>query len=171
MQKRLLAVSCILLVALLAALSYMHFCGPRPGRHYMRGAYDSTRAGEVLSREAVYSDSASSPLARHLAANLLRRKMPVHIDRTGRCAGIAGWYDAINREVARLADPLERRFRAVRPLFLFREPDGRCFSYTVQYEVPLPVPMQWRRRLLSSVPLRLSAIHPREDARLLRPLR
>lgn len=145
--------------------------GVNSGQHYVRVAYDSARVRTELSRSAAFSDSASSPLVRLLARRLLSTDTPVVIDTTGPCAAIYSWYQALNRELAQLPDPLERRFRALRPLLLYREPQERCFSYTVQYEIPLPAPARWRRQLLTHLPLRLSVIHPRGDARLLRRAR
>ena len=170
MRKHLLLWSGLLLVAMLAAVVLL----PREitsGGQYVRAAYDTSRVRTELLRSAVFSDSASSPLARVLAGRLLSTDTPVVIDRTGRCAAIYSWYQALNRELAKLSDPLERRFRALRPLLLYREPDERCFSYTVQYEVPLPSPAVWQRQLLTHLPVRLSVIHPRGDARLLRRAR
>lgn len=145
--------------------------GVTSGERYVRAAYDTSRVRTELARSAVFSDSASSPLVRLLARRLLSRDTPVVIDRVGSCGALYHWYEALNRELALLPDPLERRFRALRPLLLYREPEGRCFSYTVQYEVPLPAPALWRRRLLTHLPLRLSVIHPRGDAPLLRRAR
>ncbi len=142
--------------------------GVTSGQRYVRAAYDTARVRTELSRSAVFSDSASSPLVHVLARRLLSNETPVVIDATGRCGAIHAWYQALNQELGQLPDPLERRFRALRSLLLYREPTSRCFSYTVQYELPLPEPARWRRELLTHLPIRLSVIHPRGDARLLR---
>ena len=62
-----------------------------------------------------------------------------------------------------MEDPLERSFQAVRPVLLFESGAQDCFSYTVKYDVPLAEPIRWNMRLLTSVPMRLSLIHPMED--------
>ena len=145
--------------------------GVTSGQRYVRAAFDTARVRTELARGAVFSDSASSPLVHALARRLLSNETPVTIDTTGTCGAIHAWYQALNGELAQLPDPLERRIRALRPLLLYREPASRCFSYTVQYELPLPAPARWRRELLTHLPIRLSVIHPARDARLLKRIR
>ena len=142
-------------------------CGIREGVPYRRVAVPSADIDRWLQRDHAFSDSADFTLTRHLAAEMLRGDLYVLIDRIGECDAITRWYETLNREIARLADPLEQSFRALRAVRLFDSNDTRCYSYTVEHAVPLPNPAVWRNRLWTSVPHRVSIIHAMRDARLL----
>ncbi len=144
-------------------------CGIREGSSYVRTALPVSDIDQRLGNSKAFSDSADHNLTRFLAAEMLRSDLHVLIDRIGRCDAITYWYASLNREIALLDDPLEQQFRSLRPVHLFGEGDGRCYSYTIEHTVPLPEPSVWRRRLLTSIPVRISIIHAMRDARFLLP--
>lgn len=120
---------------------------PGVGDVYIRAAYDSVRVDSVIGLDAY-----GSPEAQRLVTDLLTRTLRVRIERVGRCGafGHTGAQDDI---------------LAPHPIPLFVSAAERCFSYTVQYDLPLAEPMLWKERLLTSVPLRLTLIHPIKDLR------
>ncbi len=136
------------ITALTAVGLYVATSGPRVGKTYVRPAYDSVRVATVLH----WSDSTAGTVARRLVTDLLTRDLRVRLDHVGVCTEIVARYEA-------KADS----FQVIRPVELFDPDTARCFSYTVQYDVPLSEPMMWRRELVTAIPLRLSLIHPRSD--------
>lgn len=136
---------CILALGLVGPLAG---CSkPSVGDVYTRAAYDSVRVDSVIGLR-----SDVSPEAQRLVTDLLTRALRVRIEHVGRCGalGQAGAQDDI---------------LAPHPVPLFVSAAERCFSYTVQYDLPLEEPMLWQERLMMSVPLRLTLIHPIEDLR------
>ena len=131
---------------------------PETGQIYRRAAYDSS----IVSR-IIVSDSASSPLARKLVADLLTRKLRVRIDRVGRCKEVMEHYDAVNFRLQAGSSLLEQAFLAARPVQLYTDDQLRCFAYSITYHIPLPEPMNWQNKLLTKVPLHLTMIHPMTD--------
>lgn len=121
--------------------------GPGVGDVYIRAAYDSVRVDSIVGLNAD-----ASPEARRLVADLLTRALRVRIERVGRCG-------ALGRAGA------QEDILASHSVPLFVSAAERCFSYTVQYDLPLEEPMLWKERLMTSVPLRLTLIHPIEDLR------
>ena len=133
---------------------------PVTGEYYRRAAHDSY----VVAR-AVVSDSAASPLARHLVKDLLTRELRVRIEQTGRCQAVMEHYDAVNLRLQMTKDLLEQAFLAARPVQLYTDDRQQCFAYSIIYHIPLPQPMNWRNHLLTKVPLQLTIIHPMTDLR------
>ena len=127
---------------------YLATSGPRVGKIYVRPAYDSVRVATVLHA----GDSTAGTVARRLVTDLLTRDLRVRLDHVGGCTEIGARYEAE-------ADS----FHFVRPVELFDPDTARCFSYTVEYDVPLSEPMMWQTELVTAIPLRLSLIHPRSD--------
>ncbi len=145
-------------VVIMAFLLWKRPTGPVSGQLYRRAGHDST----IVAR-AVVSDSASSPLARQLVVDLLTRDLYIRIEKTGHCGAISDYYDKVNLRLQATKDLLEQAFLAARPVQLYSDEQTQCFSYSITYHIPLPEPMNWRRHVITKVPLQLTIIHPIAD--------
>lgn len=135
--------------------------GPYEGSVYVREALDSS-----LVVPLVLGDTTAevTPLARHLVLHLLMSDIRVQVDHVGRCGDIVDQYASSNERLAStVQDSLDLEFRTMRPVMLARRLMDECFSYTVEYAVPLQRPMRWGNNLLTEVPVRLALIHPLTD--------
>ena len=155
---RIIAVICTGLFLALLAVSLWSGTRIKEGDWFVRIPRDS-----VLVDQAVYSDSAASPLAKRLVSDLLTRELRVRIEKIGHCTDLSAHYEATNARLQESSDLIEQAFFAARPVALFDSMASRCFAYSIAYSVPLDEPVQWKRQLLTSVPLRLTMIHPVED--------
>ena len=99
---------------------------------------------------------------------MLTRELRVRIDRTGQCDALSAYYEAVDERLQKSKEKLEQAFLATRPITLSDSTAQDCFSYSITYNVPLDVPVQWQRQLLTSVPLRLTMIHPIKDLKYFR---
>lgn len=134
---------------------------PQVGTVYIRAGLDSAQVAPAVLSDTTIT---TSPVARRLVLDLLTRDLRIQVDHVGSCGDILDRYLRQNEGLAdTVAEPLEREFRTVRPVLLAGRMMGKCFSYTVKYDVPLARPMRWKNQLLAQVPLRLSLIHPIED--------
>ncbi len=158
MVRFIAVISAGLILVLLAISLWSRSFGPKEGDWYVRVPQDS-----LLVDRAVYSDSAASPLAKRLVSDMLTRELRVRIEKAGLCDVVSAHYEAVNARLQESEAPLEQAFFAARPVALFDSTSRRCFAYSIAYSVPLDEPFEWKRQLLTSVPLRLTLIHPLED--------
>lgn len=160
---RWLFVGAVVVVLAMASFSRLGARKPRPreGSVYVRTGLDSAQVAPVVLSD---TSASSSPVARRLVLDLLTRDLRIQVDHVGPCGDILDQYMRQNEGLAGTdLDPLEREFHTVRPVLLASRLMDECFSFTVQYDVPLKRPMRWKNRLLAQVPLRLALIHPIGD--------